>query len=892
LFLSTGNTPGNTFAQIRGDNEAGIRIKGGGSFEGGTIELGGGLRNTDPGTIKFSTGTSSGTSTERARIDSSGRLLVGTSSSSQVGGGLDAALQVESTSQAGSRFSILRRNSNNAGPVIALGKTGGSGNEVVLADDALGTIDFSGGDGTDVATSAARIRAEVDGTPGANDMPGRLVFSTTSDGASSPTERLRITSAGNVGIGTTSPGQLLQVGSSNGELRIGAGAGLDITHNNSGSTTAEIKQLYAATSADAQLKIISGFTSFHTGTSGTERARIDSSGNVGIGTTAPDGRFHSFVGSAGSVTASINANAGVFEADGSNGISLLVPDGSVGSIFWGSPSSNRFAEINCGYTNNTFQLGTRRTGGQLIFYTDNFSERFRCDSSGRLLVGTSTAYNEYNGSNSGWDGGAYFSQLSGYGTAHFTDWESGVGKDVYGGNTIYISRCKSGSVGSHTSGALSNGNPIGRIIFNASDGSNFRSSAWIEAAVDGVSGTADVPGRLVFSTTSDGASSPTERLRITSAGNVGIGTTAPTEKLHIHSTGNNPAYLRSTNDGTGTGTTDGIIIGMGDATNAYLWNYENGGIVFATNATQRAAIDSSGRLLVGTSSAINSNYGGTGGLLQVAKNGYLPIGFYTFDNSPGETGYCPYVELHRARGTQASPTIVSSDDDLGLVNFYGHDGSTFIRSALIKAVVDGTPGTNDMPGRLVFSTTADGASSPTERMRISNDGTVLISCTSFPSATVKGVGWANNSGVGYFYSSAVSITGSSTHAQFINPNGIVGSITTDASATAYNTSSDYRLKENVTPVSDGITRLQQLKPSRFNFIADPDSVVDGFLAHEVQTIVPEAIAGEKDAVDEDGNPQYQGIDQSKLVPLLTAALQEAIGRIETLEAEVAALKAQ
>jgi hypothetical protein len=87
--------------------------------------------------------------------------------------------------------------------------------------------------------------------------------------------------------------------------------------------------------------------------------------------------------------------------------------------------------------------------------------------------------------------------------------------------------------------------------------------------------------------------------------------------------------------------------------------------------------------------------------------------------------------------------------------------------------------------------------------------------------------------------------------------------------------------------SDGITRLQQLKPSRFNFIADPAKTVDGFLAHEAQAVVPECVTGEKDAVDDDGNPVYQGIDQSKLVPLLTAALQEAIGRIETLEGMVA-----
>jgi hypothetical protein len=153
--------------------------------------------NDMPGRIILSTtATGASSPTERMRIDSSGRLLVGTSSSSQVGSSLDAALQVESTSQAGSRFSILRRSSNNAGPVIALGKTGGSGSEVVLADDALGTIDFAGGDGADVVTSAARIKAEVDGTPGANDMPGRLVFSTTADAASTPTERMRINNGG------------------------------------------------------------------------------------------------------------------------------------------------------------------------------------------------------------------------------------------------------------------------------------------------------------------------------------------------------------------------------------------------------------------------------------------------------------------------------------------------------------------------------------------------------------------------------------------------------------------------------------------------------------------------------------------------------------------------
>lgn len=120
----------------------------------------------------------------------------------------------------------------------------------------------------------------------------------------------------------------------------------------------------------------------------------------------------------------------------------------------------------------------------------------------------------------------------------------------------------------------------------------------------------------------------------------------------------------------------------------------------------------------------------------------------------------------------------------------------------------------------------------------------------------------------------------------------IGTITqSGTTGVAYNTTSDYRLKENITAVTDGIARLQQLKPSRFNFIADPDRTVDGFIAHEAADVVPESVTGEKDATDEDGQPIYQGIDQSKMVPLLTAALQEAVQRIETLEAKVAALEA-
>ena len=127
-------------------------------------------------------------------------------------------------------------------------------------------------------------------------------------------------------------------------------------------------------------------------------------------------------------------------------------------------------------------------------------------------------------------------------------------------------------------------------------------------------------------------------------------------------------------------------------------------------------------------------------------------------------------------------------------------------------------------------------------------------------------------------------TSASNVVQFVNGNGGVGTITVSGSATAYNTSSDYRLKENVDYDWDATTRLKQLKPARFNFIADDtNTLVDGFLAHEAQAVIPEAVTGTKDAVDDDGAAVMQGIDQSKLVPLLVKTILELEARITALE---------
>lgn len=163
------------------------------------------------------------------------------------------------------------------------------------------------------------------------------------------------------------------------------------------------------------------------------------------------------------------------------------------------------------------------------------------------------------------------------------------------------------------------------------------------------------------------------------------------------------------------------------------------------------------------------------------------------------------------------------------------------------------------------------------------------------------ISWASEGSAGFqynvdtdpgrpYFKNWVNSTATKNQFTFNNPNGEVGRITTASSSTSYLTSSDYRLKENNVLINDGITRVKLLKPYRFNFITDADNTVDGFFAHEVQDVVPEAIAGTKDEVDSEGNPVYQGIDQAKLVPLLTAALQEAITKIEDLETRIQALE--
>jgi hypothetical protein len=384
-----------------------------------------------------------------------------------------------------------------------------------------------------------------------------------------------------------------------------------------------------------------------------------------------------------------------------------------------------------------------------------------------------------------------------------------------------------------------------------------------------------------------------EVARFDSSGRLGIGTVSPASGVTLHVNASGGGIVRVSRLSASASDYGQL---EHDGTNSTLSS--TAATIFVTNSSERARIDSSGRLLVGTSTSrtVEDLLGnGPQGLIQIeAANSDAIMSIISAGTADAGRAGTLSLGRHRNSTVGATPTIVQSGDTLGAICFAGGDGTDMrTKGASIACQVDGTPGVDDMPGRLVFSTTADGASSPTERMRISEAGHILGGgMTSLTAgSSVKGFNFENQGNNGRLNLHANSSAGTASGINFYHSGSQVGGITYSSTATAYNTSSDYRLKENVVPLTGAADRLNQLQVHRFNFIADPDKIVDGFLAHEAQAVVPECVTGTKDEVDADGNPVYQGIDQSKLVPLLTAALQEAIAKIETLEAKVAALEA-
>jgi hypothetical protein len=387
----------------------------------------------------------------------------------------------------------------------------------------------------------------------------------------------------------------------------------------------------------------------------------------------------------------------------------------------------------------------------------------------------------------------------------------------------------------------------------------------------------------------------TESMRVNSSGNLGIGTTSPSARLHVSTSSAGlaePLWLNNsqavgTNVGsrlvfTGTSSNNGLA--AIDGAFAGATTADGGYMAFNTRAvtsgtlTERMRIDSAGNVGIGTTSP-------TGKLDVSSGSAGISAGDLVVDTA-NKTVYV---------GRQSS---VSGDNSYLIVRGRLNGSGT---NQAIVITGDTTPyGTgiyrpnNDVIG---FSTLA------TERMRITDGGNVVIGKTS-ASGTAQGIflqgdgiyGFTKNESgtgpLGYFVNANGTVDNGYRFASFRVTSGFteVGTITTNGSSTtAYNTSSDYRLKENIAPMVGALETVSQLKPVTYKWKVD-GSDGQGFIAHELQAVVPECVTGEKDAVDSEGNPQYQGIDTSFLVATLTAAIQEQQTLIENLTTRLNALE--
>ena len=254
--------------------------------------------------------------------------------------------------------------------------------------------------------------------------------------------------------------------------------------------------------------------------------------------------------------------------------------------------------------------------------------------------------------------------------------------------------------------------------------------------------------------------------------------------------------------------------------------------------------------------------------------------------------------LPLAGGTMTGPLVMSPNVQLRFNNTNVRINTDTSNRMYLKATNSFYFETNGYQGRWSTTGLGIGTTSPSSKLHVvqqlASPSNPMVKFAATRTSSTFGATSVQLDCVDYGY--AMKIFRSSdlgTNAiSFFNssaPPSQVGSITIGTSSTNYNTTSDYRLKENISPILNGIDRLKQLKPKKFNFIGDT-SVVDGFIAHEAKDVVPEAVTGSKDAVLPNGDPVYQGIDQGKLVPLLTAALQEAVAKIEFLETRIETLE--
>jgi hypothetical protein len=590
------------------------------------------------------------------------------------------------------------------------------------------------------------------------------------------------------------------------------------------------------------------------GTAATERMRLTSTG-LGIGTSSPAYKLEVATGTSGQQSLASFRTADSTTANNA-GIQIFATPSSTATsrstyIMWDADGANASGSdyFYIQKLGNSGQVDLIQQSAAAMTFQTTASERLRIDSAGNVGIGTSSPTKPL---------------------------------DVF--NTA--------SAGDNVAARF-------RTNFNSTDGLGVSIEfADISPTIFGKimcsNQSASTQRALTFSTyTSTG--NLTEKMRIEGDGNVGIGTSSPTQKLHISNNGN--AYQLIDSSGIANGYNAATLYKNSErqyrvGTLGTVGGFAGGALVVydETAAAWRMVINSAGNVGIGTTSisgklSINGEVYAAAGSVSGVAYGFYPKGTY------GNTGmFSPAANTVAFATTGGERVRIDSSGNVGIatsspnfpLSFGANVGKTIAlfenAGTSVYGIGMGGAGSAGDPYRTKLF------SNGSERMAITDTGNVLVGTTT-SSAKVT----SSSSASGYNYAS-VSVGNQPDHIVFKADATTTGSITrVGGTGVAYNTSSDYRLKEDWVAVADASTRVNALKPVNFAWKVD-GSRVDGFLAHELAEVVPEAVTGEKDAVDAEGKPKYQGIDQSKLVPLLTAALQEALARIETLEADVATLK--
>ena len=358
---------------------------------------------------------------------------------------------------------------------------------------------------------------------------------------------------------------------------------------------------------------------------------------------------------------------------------------------------------------------------------------------------------------------------------------------------------------------------------------------------------------------------------IIASGNLGVGTSSPSTLMHLSA-----SSPRITLTDTDTGADHRINADSGAGNLAFDVDVNSDtaspSAVFNMKGSERLRITSAGNVGIGTSSPSDALTVSTS-----AVNGGVTVS--------GSTD--PQYFLNSSGGNQARFKISDASAMIQTGSWTNIPVGFYVNGTEAVRITTG--------GNVHLNNTGLTSFHGSSRLQIQSASQAISAVTSGGGGVSPIAAWqqAASGFLAYW-----TVSGSNTN---------VGNISTNGSSTSYNTTSDYRLKENVTYDWDATTRLKQLKPARFSFIADPNTVVDGFLAHEAETVVPECVTGTKDAMrdegyevtpavlDDDGNvvteavmgthsvPDYQGIDQSKLVPLLVKTIQELEARITALE---------